>query len=50
MDEDTLAVSDLIQFIFRGVIRNDQDDTVLNVYIPSMRMRELLYRFLRYEI
>lgn len=50
VDEDTLAVSDLIQFIFRGVIRNDQEDSVLNVYIPSMRMRELLYRFLRYEI
>ena len=50
VDEDILAVSDLIQFIFRGVIRNDQDDTVLNVYIPSMRMRELLYKFLRYEI
>ncbi|WP_170075926.1 hypothetical protein [Paraclostridium dentum] len=50
VDEDTLAVSDLIQFIFRGTIRNDQEDTVLNVYIPSMRMRELLYKFLRYEI
>lgn len=50
IDEDTLAVSDLIQFIFRGVIRKDQEDTILNVYIPSLRMRELLYRFLRYEI
>lgn len=50
VDEDTLAVSDLVQFIFRGTIRNDQEDTVLNVYIPSMRMRKLLYRFLSYDI
>lgn len=50
VDEDTLAVSDLIQFIFRGVIRNDQEDSILNVYIPSLRMRELLYKFLNYEI
>lgn len=50
VDEDTLAVSDLIQFIFRGTIRNDQDDTILNVYIPSLRMRNLLYKFLKYEI
>lgn len=50
VDEDTLAVSDLIQFIFRGTIRNDQEDTILNVYIPSLRMRNLLYKFLNYEI
>lgn len=50
VDEDVLALSDLIQFIFRGVIRNDQDDTIQNVYIPSLRMRELLYKFLNYEI
>ncbi|MBO3445695.1 hypothetical protein [Clostridium sp. CCUG 7971] len=49
VDEDILAVSDLIQFIFRGTIRNDED-TILNVYIPSLRMRELLHRFLKYEI
>lgn len=50
VDEDTLAVSDLIQFIFRGVIRKQDSDEILNVYIPSMRMRELLYKYLKYEI
>lgn len=50
VDEDTLAVSDLIQFIFRGVIRNPESEEVLNVYVPSMRMRELLYKYLNYEI
>ena len=50
VNEDVLAVSDLIQFIFRGTIRNNQEDTILNVYIPSLRMRELLYKFLNYEV
>lgn len=50
VDEDILAVSDLVQFLFRGTIRNDQLNTIQNVYIPSIRMRDLLYKFLRYEI
>lgn len=50
VDEDTLACSDLIQFLFRGVIRNGDSDDKLNVYIPSIRMRELLYKYLNYEI
>ena len=50
VDEDTLACSDLIQFLFRGVIRNADSEEILNVYIPSVRMRELLYKYLRYEI
>lgn len=47
VDEDTLAVSDLIQFIFRGCIRNNEP---ISVYIPSSRMRKLLYKYLNYEI
>lgn len=39
VDENLLAVSDLIQFIFRGCIRNGEP---MNCYIPSERMRELL--------
>ncbi|MEM5664351.1 hypothetical protein AAHB94_13190 [Bacillus toyonensis] len=39
VDEDLLAVSDLIQFIFRGCIRKGQP---MNCYIPSERMRKLL--------
>ena len=50
VDEDTLACSDLIQFLFRGIIRNGDSEEILNVYIPSSRMRELLYKYLRYEI
>lgn len=48
VDEDVLAISDLIQFIFRGTIRND-DESMLNIYIPSDRMRRLLYEYLEYE-
>lgn len=50
VDEDVLAVSDLIQFIFRGTIRNNNENSILNVYIPSIRMRNLLYKFLDYKI
>lgn len=39
VDEDLLAVSDLIQFIFCGCIRKGQP---MNCYIPSERMRKLL--------
>ena len=38
--EAGLAVSDLIQFIFRGCIRNESGD--MHVFIPSSRMRNLL--------
>lgn len=47
VDEDILAVSDLIQYIFRGCIR---DNKTINVYIPSQRMRQLLYKYLNYEL
>src|SRR5699024_4565654 len=45
VNEDMLAQSDLIQFLFRGCIRNNE---VMNCYIPSKRMRELLYDWLEY--
>ena len=47
VDEDLLALSDLIQWIFRGSIRNN---IPMKLYIPSVRMRKLLYKFLNYEI
>lgn len=47
VDEDTLACSDLIQYIFRGCIRIGEP---MNVYIPSQRMRKLLYKYLNYEL
>lgn len=50
VDEDTLACSDLIQFLFRGIIRDANSNEKLNVYIPSIRMRKLLYDYLNYKI
>ena len=46
VNEDMLAQSDLIQFLFRGCIRNNEE---MNCYIPSKRMRELLYDWLEYK-
>ncbi|MBU8908998.1 DEAD/DEAH box helicase family protein [Desertibacillus haloalkaliphilus] len=42
VDVDQLAMSDLIQFLFRGCIRNGQP---MDCYIPSERMRELLMQW-----
>ncbi|MEK4130178.1 hypothetical protein NYE67_10880 [Solibacillus sp. FSL W8-0474] len=47
VNEDLLALSDLIQFIFRGCIRNDEP---MNCYIPSERMRQLLKDWSEYKI
>lgn len=46
VNEDMLAQSDLIQFLFRGCIRNNE---TMNCYIPSKRMRGLLYDWLEYK-
>jgi len=42
IDEDLYALSEMIQWIWRSRIRNDEN---INIYIPSKRMRELLYNF-----
>ncbi|MFJ7678270.1 DEAD/DEAH box helicase family protein [Peribacillus sp. NPDC097198] len=47
VDEDLLATSDLIQFLFRGCIRNNKP---MDCYIPSSRMRTLLKKWINYEI
>ena len=47
VNEDLLALSDLIQWLFRGSIRNG---VTMKVYIPSIRMRNLLKKYLKYEI
>ncbi|MFF5400920.1 hypothetical protein ACFY5J_26960 [Peribacillus butanolivorans] len=47
VDENLLAVSDLVQFLFRGCIRNDEP---MSCYIPSSRMRTLLYNRINFEI
>jgi hypothetical protein len=47
VDQDLLAVSDLLQWIWRSRIRNGQP---VNLYLPSSRMRSLLLAWSRYEI
>lgn len=47
IDENALAVSDLIQFLFRGCIRKGEP---MNCYIPSERMRSLLKAWADYKI
>ena len=41
--EDLFALSEMIQFIWRSAIRNNRK---ISVYIPSVRMRSLLQRWL----
>lgn len=43
VDEDTYALSELIQFVYRSAIR---DNKPITVYIPSRRMRELFIDWL----
>ncbi|MCS1384814.1 hypothetical protein NXZ75_21910 [Lysinibacillus sphaericus] len=47
VDEDMLALSDLLQWIFRSRLRNNEK---IRIYIPSSRMRTLLELFLHGEI
>ncbi|HEF1904096.1 TPA: DEAD/DEAH box helicase family protein [Bacillus cereus] len=47
VDEELLAISDLIQFLFRGCIRNNEQ---MYCYIPSARMRRLLKGWINFEI
>lgn len=46
VDEDTYALSELIQWMFRSAIRENKP---INIYIPSERMRTLLQKWLGYE-
>lgn len=47
VNDDLLAVSDLLQWIWRSCIRNGKP---VKLYIPSSRMRSLLLAWSRYEI
>lgn len=47
VSEDKLAVSDLLQWVWRSQIRNGEP---INLYMPSKRMRGLLDAWARYEI
>lgn len=43
IDEETWALSELIQWLFRSAIR---EENKINIYIPSKRMRSLLQEWL----
>ncbi|MGB3259232.1 DEAD/DEAH box helicase family protein [Paenisporosarcina sp.] len=47
VDMDLFAISELLQWLFRSRIRNNQP---INVFIPSTRMRKLLEQYLDNEI
>lgn len=47
VSEDILALSDLLQWLFRSAIREGQP---VMIYVPSRRMRVLLQRWLNNEI
>lgn len=46
LNQDLWALSELVQWIWRGCIRENKE---MNLYIPSYRMRDLLYRWLNGE-
>jgi hypothetical protein len=46
MDKDYYAISECLQWIWRGAIRDDKE---INLYIPSHRMRTLLIQWLNDE-
>lgn len=47
IDEEMLALSDMLQWIFRSRIREGQP---IEIYTPSKRMRALLYKWLDGEL
>lgn len=47
VDQDALAVSDLLQWVWRSRIRKGEP---ISLYLPSSRMRSLLQAWSRYEI
>lgn len=47
INQEALAVSDLLQWIYRSRIRNGES---INLYLPSSRMRGLLKAWSNYEI
>ncbi len=47
VNDDLLAVSDLLQWIYRSRIRKGE---TIKLYLPSSRMRELLKKWANYEI
>lgn len=46
IDEDAVALSNLLQWIWRSNIRVADSDKTINIYMPSGRMRKLLLNWL----
>lgn len=46
VNEQVYALSEMVQFIWRSAVRNGE---AINIYIPSLRMRTLLKRWLNNE-
>jgi len=46
LDQDTYALAEMLQWIFRSRIRNDEP---IDIYVPSERMRSLLIKWLEGE-
>ncbi len=45
IQEDTYALSEMLQFIFRSAIRDGKE---IELYIPSFRMRQMLKEWIGY--
>jgi len=46
IDEEAYALNRMIQWLWRGCIRNDEE---MHVFVPSRRMRHLLLKWLGYD-
>ena len=47
VNQDLLAVSDLLQWVYRSRVRNGES---IELYLPSSRMRRLLKAWAKYEL
>ena len=47
IDEDLYGLSEMIQWIWRSRIRKGES---INIYIPSMRMRNLLFDWMKMNL
>ncbi len=47
VQQDKIALSNLLQWVWRSNIRVPDSDKIINIYIPSRRMRELFLEWLK---
>lgn len=46
VNQDAIALASLLQWIWRSNIRKPESNSIINIYIPSTRMRNLLKKWL----